>query len=193
VIAGFTTSRRPSPFTSATIGYSKRWKTAVGSTTSLSGPIDAGFIVAIRTPSWRKTSTFPNARHEPAVVVLFADSVAVAVEDLVRPEVARPGIASREASLIEPARSAGRGALADHRIAGSAAVIQLVGLRRSLVRHSCSHRDSPHGARRHSRRVSQVRFDWDLVDPTSGRYEDSILEDVIPAIENTILEGRVRR
>lgn len=33
----------------------------------------------------------------------------------------------------------------------------------------------------------------DLVDPTSGRYEDSILEDLIPAIENTLLEGRVRR
>jgi hypothetical protein len=33
----------------------------------------------------------------------------------------------------------------------------------------------------------------DLIDPTSGRYEDSILQDLIPAIENDILQGRVRR
>ncbi len=32
----------------------------------------------------------------------------------------------------------------------------------------------------------------DLEDPTSGRYEDSILEDLIPAIENGILARRVR-
>lgn len=32
----------------------------------------------------------------------------------------------------------------------------------------------------------------DLIDPTSGRYEDSIVQDLIPAIENTILNGRVR-
>jgi hypothetical protein len=31
------------------------------------------------------------------------------------------------------------------------------------------------------------------VPPTSGRYEDSIIQDVIPAIENTILQGRVRQ
>lgn len=33
----------------------------------------------------------------------------------------------------------------------------------------------------------------DLIDPTSGRYEDSIIQDLIPAIENTILKGRVRQ
>jgi hypothetical protein len=33
----------------------------------------------------------------------------------------------------------------------------------------------------------------DLINPTSGRYEDSIIQDLIPAIENTILQGRVRR
>jgi len=33
----------------------------------------------------------------------------------------------------------------------------------------------------------------DLIDPTSGRYEDSIIQDLIPAIENTILNGRVRQ
>ena len=33
----------------------------------------------------------------------------------------------------------------------------------------------------------------DLMDPTSGRYEDSIIQDLIPAIENTILKGRVRQ
>ena len=33
----------------------------------------------------------------------------------------------------------------------------------------------------------------DLMNPTSGRYEDSIIQDLIPAIENTILQGRVRR
>jgi hypothetical protein len=33
----------------------------------------------------------------------------------------------------------------------------------------------------------------DLIDPTSGRYEDSIIQDLIPAIENTILQGRVRQ
>jgi hypothetical protein len=33
----------------------------------------------------------------------------------------------------------------------------------------------------------------DLMSPTSGKYEDSILEDLIPTIENTILKGRVRR
>jgi hypothetical protein len=32
----------------------------------------------------------------------------------------------------------------------------------------------------------------DLTDPTSGRYEDSIVQDLIPTIEKTILEGRVR-
>lgn len=32
----------------------------------------------------------------------------------------------------------------------------------------------------------------DLTNPTSGRYEDSIIQDLIPAIENTILQGRVR-
>ena len=32
----------------------------------------------------------------------------------------------------------------------------------------------------------------DLINPTSGRYEDSIIQDLIPTIENTILEGRVR-
>jgi hypothetical protein len=31
----------------------------------------------------------------------------------------------------------------------------------------------------------------DLMDLTSGRYEDSIIEDLIPTIENTLLEGRV--
>lgn len=33
----------------------------------------------------------------------------------------------------------------------------------------------------------------DLINPTTGRYEDSILQDLIPTIENTILQGRVRR
>ncbi len=33
----------------------------------------------------------------------------------------------------------------------------------------------------------------DLTNPTSGRYEDSIIQDLIPAIENTILQGRVRQ
>lgn len=33
----------------------------------------------------------------------------------------------------------------------------------------------------------------DLIDPTSGRYEDSIIQDLIPAIENTLLKGRVRQ
>jgi enterochelin esterase-like enzyme len=33
----------------------------------------------------------------------------------------------------------------------------------------------------------------DLINPTSGRYEDSIIQDLIPAIENTILKGRVRQ
>ena len=33
----------------------------------------------------------------------------------------------------------------------------------------------------------------DLMNPTSGRDEDSIFEDLIPAIENTILMGRVRQ
>ena len=33
----------------------------------------------------------------------------------------------------------------------------------------------------------------DLMNPTSGRYEDSIIQDLIPAIENTILQGRVRQ
>jgi len=28
---------------------------------------------------------------------------------------------------------------------------------------------------------------------TSGRYEDSMLQDLIPAIENHILDGRVRQ
>ncbi len=32
----------------------------------------------------------------------------------------------------------------------------------------------------------------DVSHVTSGRYEDSILQDLIPAVENTILEGRVR-
>jgi len=33
----------------------------------------------------------------------------------------------------------------------------------------------------------------DLINPTSGRYEDSIIQDLMPAIENTILKGRVRQ
>ena len=33
----------------------------------------------------------------------------------------------------------------------------------------------------------------DLINPTSGRYEDSILQDLTPAIENTILQRRVRQ
>jgi hypothetical protein len=33
----------------------------------------------------------------------------------------------------------------------------------------------------------------DLLNPTTGRYEDSILQDVMPAIENDILRGRVRQ
>jgi len=33
----------------------------------------------------------------------------------------------------------------------------------------------------------------DVIDPSSGRYEDSIIQDLIPAIENTILQGRVRQ
>jgi pimeloyl-ACP methyl ester carboxylesterase len=33
----------------------------------------------------------------------------------------------------------------------------------------------------------------DLINPTSGRYEDSIIQDLIPTIENTILQGRVRQ
>ena len=32
----------------------------------------------------------------------------------------------------------------------------------------------------------------DLINPTSGRYEDSIIQDLIPTIENSILKGRVR-
>jgi hypothetical protein len=32
----------------------------------------------------------------------------------------------------------------------------------------------------------------DLIPVTSGRYEDSILQDLIPAVETTVLEGRVR-
>jgi hypothetical protein len=33
----------------------------------------------------------------------------------------------------------------------------------------------------------------DVIGPTSGRYEDSILEDLIPTIERDLLRGRVRR
>jgi hypothetical protein len=33
----------------------------------------------------------------------------------------------------------------------------------------------------------------ELAEVTSGRYEDSIHQDLIPAIENQILNGRVRR
>ena len=33
----------------------------------------------------------------------------------------------------------------------------------------------------------------DVIGPTSGRYEDSILQDLIPAIERDVLRGRVRR
>ncbi len=33
----------------------------------------------------------------------------------------------------------------------------------------------------------------DLINPTSGRYEDSIIQDLMPTIENTILQGRVRQ
>lgn len=33
----------------------------------------------------------------------------------------------------------------------------------------------------------------DLINPTSGRYEDSIIQDPMPVIENTILQGRVRQ
>jgi hypothetical protein len=33
----------------------------------------------------------------------------------------------------------------------------------------------------------------DLTNPTSGRYEDSIVNDLIPTIENNILRGRVRQ
>ena len=33
----------------------------------------------------------------------------------------------------------------------------------------------------------------DIATPTSGRYEDSIVQDLIPAIEHTILKDRVRR
>jgi hypothetical protein len=33
----------------------------------------------------------------------------------------------------------------------------------------------------------------DVIGPTSGRYEDSILQDLIPAIERDVLHGRVRR
>jgi len=33
----------------------------------------------------------------------------------------------------------------------------------------------------------------DVAQPTSGRYEDSILQDLIPAIENAILDRRIRR
>jgi hypothetical protein len=33
----------------------------------------------------------------------------------------------------------------------------------------------------------------DLMNPTSGRYEDSVIQDLSPAIENTILKGRVRQ
>lgn len=32
----------------------------------------------------------------------------------------------------------------------------------------------------------------DLMNPTSGQYEDAIIRDLIPAIENSILKGRVR-
>jgi hypothetical protein len=32
----------------------------------------------------------------------------------------------------------------------------------------------------------------DIESPTSGRYEDSIFEDLIPAIERDVLEQRVR-
>lgn len=38
-----------------------------------------------------------------------------------------------------------------------------------------------------------VNDNLDLINPTSGRYEDSIIQDLIPAIENTILQGRVRQ
>ena len=31
----------------------------------------------------------------------------------------------------------------------------------------------------------------DLINPTSERYEDSIVQDLIPAIEDTILQGHV--
>jgi len=31
------------------------------------------------------------------------------------------------------------------------------------------------------------------ITPTSGRYEDSILQDLIPAIEHTLLKDRVRQ
>lgn len=31
------------------------------------------------------------------------------------------------------------------------------------------------------------------IEPTSGRYEDSIIEDLIPIVEDVLLEGRVRR
>jgi len=40
-----------------------------------------------------------------------------------------------------------------------------------------------------SRNRSQVP---ELANPTSARYEDSILEDLIPAIEGQLLEGHVR-
>jgi len=33
----------------------------------------------------------------------------------------------------------------------------------------------------------------DLINPTSGRYEDSIIQDLMPVIENSILQGRVRQ
>jgi len=33
----------------------------------------------------------------------------------------------------------------------------------------------------------------DLINPTSRRHEDSIVQDLIPAIENTMLKGRVRQ
>ena len=32
-----------------------------------------------------------------------------------------------------------------------------------------------------------------LLPPTTGRYEDSILEDLIPFVENEILQGRIRQ
>jgi hypothetical protein len=41
-------------------------------------------------------------------------------------------------------------------------------------------------------RVSESQVP-DVIGPTSGRYEDSIIQDLIPAIENTILQGRVRQ
>jgi hypothetical protein len=33
----------------------------------------------------------------------------------------------------------------------------------------------------------------DVIGPTSGRYEDSILQDLIPVIENDLAQGRIRK